>query len=254
MFEPLPPRASAVDACVDTIRRAILLGELHAGEKLPPERRLAESLGVNRTTLRQALGRLTHAQLVEPRQGSGYAVRDYRQDGGPDLLAGLASLADGPRALAAIVEDLLLVRRHLARAVLERLASREAVDLEPLEQAVEAFAEVAAAHADAPRVAAADLAILQALLAATESPVLALCFNPVARALRDIPILAQILYARPEDNLAGWRLLLAWLQSPDSKDPEAVVKLLAERDAASLSRLTQSRLTQSHLTSGEPRP
>src|SRR5579859_575708 len=118
-FTPLPPRPSAIDAVTDALRRRILAGEIAAGERLPPERELAALLGASRVTLRSALDRLAEANLLSVRQGSGYVVRDFRRVAGPDLLPSLLELSRGRDALAA---DLLLVRRHLALAVLERLA------------------------------------------------------------------------------------------------------------------------------------
>jgi DNA-binding FadR family transcriptional regulator len=45
---------SAVDACVRTLKRAILGQELAIGEKLPAERELASHRGVSRNPLRAA--------------------------------------------------------------------------------------------------------------------------------------------------------------------------------------------------------
>jgi DNA-binding GntR family transcriptional regulator len=52
-------------------------GELRAGERLPPERALAKSLGVSRMTVRQALGSLARRGLVERRVGRGTFVRAH---------------------------------------------------------------------------------------------------------------------------------------------------------------------------------
>jgi len=51
-----PIEASAMyERVVDRIHRAIHLGQLLPGDKLPPERVLAEQLKVSRVTLREAL-------------------------------------------------------------------------------------------------------------------------------------------------------------------------------------------------------
>ena len=85
--EPLPPRSSAVDACADALRRAIVGGDLAVGARLPPERTLAGQFGINRVTVRSALARLARERLLTVRQGSGYVVQDYRRHAGPDLIA-----------------------------------------------------------------------------------------------------------------------------------------------------------------------
>jgi GntR family transcriptional regulator len=46
-------------------------GGLQAGERLPPERELARSLGVSRMTVRQALGALAERGLVDRGGGAG---------------------------------------------------------------------------------------------------------------------------------------------------------------------------------------
>ena len=237
MFEPIAPRETAVEACAAQLRHAILDGVLKPGEKLPAERKLAESFGVNRMTLRNALGQLARARLIEVRQGSGYSVRDYRQQGGPELLPGLVDVARSADR-AGIVEDLLRVRRHLARAVLEKLASMDP-ELEEVHAAVDAFAAAVGDGTDA--VDEADLAIVRALLAATQSPVLQLCTNPIERAVREMSWLAEAIYAEPEGNLAGWRALVGWLEAGDATGIEGLVRVLELRDEATVARIASAR-------------
>jgi GntR family transcriptional regulator, transcriptional repressor for pyruvate dehydrogenase complex len=52
----------------------ILGGRFKAGERLPTERELAETFGVSRNVIREAIARLTFEGTVEPRQGSGVFV------------------------------------------------------------------------------------------------------------------------------------------------------------------------------------
>ncbi len=239
MFEPLPRRESAVDACAASIRRAILTGELVPGTRLPPERRLAETFGVNRVTVRSALARLAEAKLVRARQGSGYLVQDFRDDGGPDLLPGLAALASEQGRLAEVVEDLLLVRRQLARAVLLRLSGGVAEpDRAAVAVAVDAFASVASEPGvTTEQVAAADLAVMAAVLDATGSPVLRLCLNPITAVLARLPRVMDAIYAEPALNARAYRVLLAWLASPDPRALDRVLGEMVRRDADTLARL-----------------
>jgi GntR family transcriptional regulator len=55
-------------------------GGLSAGERLPPERALAQSLGVSRMTLRQALDALARRGLLERGVGRGTFVRAPARD------------------------------------------------------------------------------------------------------------------------------------------------------------------------------
>lgn len=58
----------------DHFRQRIMSGDLPAGFRMPPERRLAESQGVNRSTVQSAYESLKDAGLVETRVGGGTFV------------------------------------------------------------------------------------------------------------------------------------------------------------------------------------
>lgn len=53
------------------VRAGIVAGALRQGERLPPARDLAESLGVNMHTVLRAYGALREEGLIEMRQGRG---------------------------------------------------------------------------------------------------------------------------------------------------------------------------------------
>src|SRR6476661_952216 len=60
------------------VARAIEMGELAAGTRLPAERELARALGLSRTTIVAAYDRLRESGLVRSRQGSGTRVATRR--------------------------------------------------------------------------------------------------------------------------------------------------------------------------------
>lgn len=65
-----PVRAgNAFEETVERLLRAVKLGVVSSGERLPPERELATRLGVARVTLRDALHALAEAGYVESRRG-----------------------------------------------------------------------------------------------------------------------------------------------------------------------------------------
>lgn len=61
--------ASVVDEVHDRLVAAVALGHLAPGDRLPAERELATQLGVARSTVRDAVGRLREAGLVDVRRG-----------------------------------------------------------------------------------------------------------------------------------------------------------------------------------------
>lgn len=73
---PLEPvgRKRLYEHIVDQIMRAVASQELKPGDRLPPERELAESLGVSRSALREAITTLVAAGILEAKHGSGVYV------------------------------------------------------------------------------------------------------------------------------------------------------------------------------------
>ena len=218
-----------MDACEQAIRAAILQGELEVGSRLPPERRMAESFGVNRVTVRTALARLETHGLLRVRQGSGYVVRDFRRTGGLELVRDLVDVE--PERADELIEDLFVVRRRLAAIVFERLRG---ADLESVRAAIERFERVVEDEGEDLELAKADLDVLAALLEATGSRVLQLCFNPVMTVVLELPELRAAMYHAPHENVAGYRALLQWVQS--GADVDRMLALLSARDAQTLER------------------
>lgn len=98
------------------IQRLIGDGRLKPGDRLPPERELAEAFSVSRTSVRDAIRVLEMMGLLEPRQGEGTVVRDLS----PDILVNpLASLLVRNRMRMA---ELLDVRKMLEPPVAGRAA------------------------------------------------------------------------------------------------------------------------------------
>lgn len=110
----------------ERLLREIVSGTYGPGARLPSERDLAVQLGASRPTLREALRRLGEWGLVETRRGSGLVVRPRRDWSLEVLPAYLAwgAPAEGPRALGAVIADLLAVRRGLLSEVLRLIGSR----------------------------------------------------------------------------------------------------------------------------------
>jgi DNA-binding FadR family transcriptional regulator len=68
MWQPVRG-GNAFEITVARLAQAIRLGMVAPGERLPPERELAEKLRVSRVTLRQAIGALREAGYLESRRG-----------------------------------------------------------------------------------------------------------------------------------------------------------------------------------------
>ena len=66
-----PVSGNAFEVTIEQLATAIRLGVFTRGEALPPERELAERLGVSRNTLREAIAALREAGFVATRRGRG---------------------------------------------------------------------------------------------------------------------------------------------------------------------------------------
>jgi len=73
IFKPIKPKKIS-SQIADQIRESILSGDFTPGQKLPPERELAEMFGVSRPSVREALNILSSAGLVMSYQGGGTVV------------------------------------------------------------------------------------------------------------------------------------------------------------------------------------
>ena len=71
----------AYEKVIEHIKNEIWQGTLKRGERLPPERELADSLGVSRNSVREAIRTLGLMGFVSSMQGAGnYVTRDIQQN------------------------------------------------------------------------------------------------------------------------------------------------------------------------------
>jgi len=109
-------KTKVYEEVVAQIERLILEGALRPGDKLPPERELADRFDVSRSAVREAIRALELKGFVEPRPGEGTLVRIPTLD---SLLNPLASLLGQKRELVA---ELLEVREMIEPPLAARAA------------------------------------------------------------------------------------------------------------------------------------
>jgi GntR family transcriptional repressor for pyruvate dehydrogenase complex len=127
----------------------ILAGDYRPGEKLPTQRALAADLGVNMASVREAVKRLEQLRLVEVRHGDAMRVRDWRSDGGLDVIAHLLFRAGAVdrQALAGLLEARRLMLTEAARLAAERREDGQAERLGEIAARIGSAADAAAAQA-----------------------------------------------------------------------------------------------------------
>lgn len=79
IFKEIRPKKIS-DQVFKQIQDLIYRGQLKPGEKLLPERELADTLNVSRNSVREAINKLVERKLIENRQGMGTFVRLPKPD------------------------------------------------------------------------------------------------------------------------------------------------------------------------------
>ena len=160
-----PHEGLAVEQVVRHIALLMQSGGLKPGDQLPPERQLAEKIGVSRPTVRAGLQALVTMGVVEARHGAGTFVTD----GPPRLLA-------EPLSLLAALHGFTRDEMFEARRVLETGAAGLAADRAGGHHLAPMVEEVAGMFAtlDQPQAFLVhDLRFHRAVAAASGNPVIA---------------------------------------------------------------------------------
>jgi GntR family transcriptional regulator, transcriptional repressor for pyruvate dehydrogenase complex len=174
ILEPVKLRSGA-EHVADRLVTAIALGEFVPGQRLPSERDLASTLGVSRTTVREAIQRLAAIGYVEVRRG---------RTGGAFVLEAM-----GPEANEMIRRTLLpewsnlealfdlreLIEPWIARTAVARITPADAGEIRA------ALAGYVDAGDDREASRAADQAVHAAIAKATGNPYLASLSGQIRR-------------------------------------------------------------------------
>ena len=104
-LKPIKPKRIS-DQVFEQIRELIYKGDFKPGQQIMPERELAASMAVSRTSVRNAINKLVTMGLLEHRQGQGTFVRSPENREGNPLAAVMATDE-------ATLDDLLEVRMGL---------------------------------------------------------------------------------------------------------------------------------------------
>jgi GntR family transcriptional repressor for pyruvate dehydrogenase complex len=164
-------RASLPVRVADDLASRLAVGEWQVGERLPSENALAETYGVGRSTIREAIRTLAARGQLTARQGDGVYVLSATPESDVLRLFSRAELAD-------VVEARGAIEAEAARLAALRVTPSTMDALRTAEQAR------TAAHAAGPDAfAAADVELHRALVAASGNPVIVSLFEQFAPVL-----------------------------------------------------------------------
>lgn len=137
-LKPIKPKRIS-DQVFEQIRELIYKGQFKPGQQILPERELAQSMAVSRTSVRNAINKLVTLGLLEHRQGQGTFVSSPENREGNPLAAAMGTDE-------ATLDDLLEVRLGL-ECNAAMLAARRATesDINAIKKSLEEMEEDLAA-------------------------------------------------------------------------------------------------------------
>jgi GntR family transcriptional repressor for pyruvate dehydrogenase complex len=156
---------------VEHIRGLISTGQLRPGDRLPPERELARSLKISRSTLRSGIGFLSAMGVLKSRHGAGTFVST-----GPPALD--ASSLDVLGALHHFLPWQMFEARMVIESNLAALAAERATD-EQIAELAEEVTEMYAALDDSQQYLIHDIRFHRGIARAAGNPILAALMETV---------------------------------------------------------------------------
>lgn len=124
---PMLQRQSLSERVVITLKGYLLQDGVRAGDRLPPERRLAEVLNVSRTVLREALSQLIGAGLIRRESPRKLQVADFDQ---AQLRAELARVQEVDTSLQDLIELRVFVEIGALEMIVQRLTDAHLARIE----------------------------------------------------------------------------------------------------------------------------
>ncbi len=214
IFSPI--RKSRIsEEIADQIRRLIASGEFQPGDRLPPEREMADTLQVSRNSVRDALRTLEVMGIVERRHGDGIYVSCITPE---TLVAPLASiLATKKNLVAELMDARRLLEPPVARCAAARATSEDIRELEHLLEAQSARMEAGNPAFEEQN------AFHHALARVTRNEIVVLVVNHIIDLLRESRSSWSL--SRAQRSVAGHRKLLEAIKS---KDPDRAFEAMLE--------------------------
>jgi len=171
---------SLKEQVIRELERSILSGDLQPGDRLPPERELAEAMGISRSLINIAILELESRGFVSivPRRGT--FVNDFKKQGTPQMLLSLMHY-DTDKMDWTLFDNLMDTRRLLEYEC-TRLAIQNASDedLAPIAEALDMMER----QDSADRFIEGNFLFHHALMSASGNAIYAMIFNSFEPAIR----------------------------------------------------------------------
>ncbi len=222
------------DRVVAEIEQRILNGHLAPGARLPPERELAEAMGVSRTILREAVRILVARGLVETQHGVGTTVRALTSQQVVEPL-GLYLRAQGAGIIS--FHDLHQVR-SLLEVEIAALAASQATD-EEIAGLRSIFRSMQAAQDDVELLAKWDTEFHRALAHMSHNPLMFVLMDSIRDLLQEYIALVTVHLDPGEENIPLHRRLLERIEARDVEGARRAMRENLDQMRANTERYAQ---------------
>jgi GntR family transcriptional regulator, transcriptional repressor for pyruvate dehydrogenase complex len=194
----------------------LILNKLQPGDKLPSERELAETLGVSRGSIRDAIRSLELLGLVEPRQGAGTIVREVTADA---LVNPLANMLVRQREHVA---ELLDFRKMLEPPLAGRAAMHASPD--EISEMEEILRRQEAKLSKGEVAIGEDSDFHYSVALASGNGVVLKLLDVLMDLLRETRERSLQVAGRPQKSLAGHKRILAAIKRGDAEAAKAAMR------------------------------
>jgi len=135
---------NAVDIIISQIREMIISKTLKMGDKLPPERKLAEQFGVSRSQVREAINKLQFYGMVKVQPQSGTVVSGVGINAFQGLLTDVLKIEKSD--FQSLVDTRILLEKEAARLA---ALNRTEEDITSISEALGQYEDRLSTHKDA---------------------------------------------------------------------------------------------------------
>lgn len=208
-------RSSVALQLLERIKLALIQGELKPGDYLPSETELTQSLGIGKSSVREAIKMLQAIGIVEVKRGQGTMIR--REPGDPlvDPMTFGMILARG------MTRDVLDFRKMFEPAyTLQAMQNAWPEDHVRIQQAIDAMAS---AITNGEQTAQHDVAFHRAILQATHNPMTIRVGETLIQLIE--AALETSMQTQPEVALKDHRAIYAAFQTGDEKGVKAAIEV-----------------------------
>ncbi|TQL52006.1 FadR/GntR family transcriptional regulator [Ornithinicoccus hortensis] len=199
------PRQRLYEQIVQQLLRHVETRGLAPGDRLPPERDLAATLGVSRASISQALVALEVLGVVSVRHGDGAMLLDRRSEHQV-----LTALRSHQARLPEVIDARAAMEGTLARLAAVRRTDADLAAIDAALDKMEADIDAGARGVDG------DKAFHAAITAAGHSPLLARLMAEISELIRETRLESLAQPGRPRESLAAHRRITEAIRAGDA--------------------------------------